>query len=74
MNPFSRVCVSSYTPVLQSLASSIMPWKEDDTAKWKWFIPRLPYKEPSQLSLQKLPTPSQNYLELSVIFHRVQKY
>lgn len=57
MNPVSRVCVSFYTPVLQSLASSIMPWKEDDTTRWKWFLPCLPHKEPSQPSLQKLPIP-----------------
>lgn len=57
MNLVSRVCVSFYTPVLQSLASSIMPWKEDDTARWKWFLPCLPHKEPSQPSLQKLPIP-----------------
>lgn len=44
--------MSSYTPVLQILASNIMPCKEDDTINWKLFIPCLPYKEPSQLSLK----------------------
>lgn len=49
--------MSFYTPVLQSLASSIMPWEEDDTTRWKWFIPCLPDKEPSETSLQNLPIP-----------------